>query len=169
MGSRAMNLLSDIEAKRHMTVLQKLHRRDVDANTNYIGVYPLNLAVELVDPNAVALLLQYGADPLRKPNPVKGASLPPADALELARRLVDDPKTAKDPAKLAAAKMIVLMLNDPKVAKATFEELEARLLETNAREVQAMRRLFLGFFAVGAVALAAYYMFFQNLSTTQEL
>ena len=82
---------------------------------------------------------------------------------------MDDPKTAKDPAKLAEAKMIVLMLNDPKVAKATFEELEAHLLETNAREVQAMRRFFLGFFAVGAVALAAYYMFFQNLTTTQEL
>ena len=143
MGSKAMNLLSDIESKRHMTVLQKLHRREVDANTNYIGVYPLNLAVELCDPDAVAMLLHYGADPLRKPNPVQGASLPPADALELARRQVDDPKTAKATAKLVEARRIVELLNDPKVALAHYQDLEARLLEINAREVIAMRRFFL--------------------------
>ena len=169
MGSKAMNLLSDIECKRHMTVLQKLHRGEVSANTNYIGVYPLNIAVELSDPDAVAMLLKYGADPLRKPNPVQGASLPPADALELARRQVDNPKTAKATAKLAAARLVVELLNDPKLALAHYEELEARLLEINTNEVIAMRRFFLGFLAVGAVALVSYYFFFQTLSGVEEL
>jgi len=122
-----MRFMSEIEKGNANIVQQQLLSGNVKANQNWMGIYPLVMAVEQADIDIVVILLTAGADITLKP---KDLGKQGRNALELATEMRDDPK-GKFREKAAA---IVKVLSDQKACEKHFEELQERLEATRQRD-----------------------------------
>mmetsp|Transcript_36993 Transcript_36993/g.119333 ORF Transcript_36993/g.119333 Transcript_36993/m.119333 type:complete len:162 (+) Transcript_36993:69-554(+) len=143
----AMPLLQCVEEKQHMRVL-KMIQNGADPNGNYLGVSPLSMAVEGLDVDMVALLIEWKADPLMTHR------MQAPSALDLAEKLAKDGSATQQ---APAAEMVQLM-TDPEVVKARLKSIESMLLEQQAAD-QKKARVFVFVACVSAAALTIFYKY----------
>lgn len=108
-----MTLLTLIEEGSYVRVLQVI-QGGTDPDRSHLGVSPLSLAIECGDPDMVAILLDWKADPLKK----HGLTRP--SALQLAESISNDEKHPHH----KAAREIVALIGDPDLVKARLKALE---------------------------------------------
>lgn len=154
-ATKGLQLVTDIERRRHHTVWQML-RNGYSPNLNYMGVIPLNLAVENGDPDMVALLLKAGADINMKAN--KSTT-----ARELAEQMRDDPKCQYR----AEAAVCLEILDDPQKLEARMETLMEKIKADHKAEGVLLANGFKAFFAFLAVGLLSYFFYFKDLDVEE--
>ena len=120
-------------------------------NCNYIGVYPLSLAVEGGDVDMAAVLLTAGADCTLRPNGPQAK-----DALGLATSMRDDPKCKYR----HEAAVILEMMNDKEALEVRFEKVKLKIQKEKEASL-----VFIGRLMVVAIPLMVtafvYLMFFR--------
>ena len=125
-----------------MTLVHAIEKRDVasarhilgyvDVNCNYLGVYPIRLAIENGDCDMVALLLTAGADVTSKPKGITKNKFNDMDALGLAEYFRDDPKGQY---RMEGA-IIVELMNDPEKRKERMVIVDERIQKANDKDLK---------------------------------
>ena len=111
-----MVFVSSVESKNISEVMHMV-KNGANVNANYLGVFPLNLAIELGDCDMAAVLLTAGADPLLQPNGKRAKN-----AVMMCEAMLEDKKC-----KFRTEAAIVLeLINDPEKLKERFEDLQER-------------------------------------------
>lgn len=141
---------TEVEQGNVNSVQQLILQGVASANENYLGVFPLDLAVEKGDIDMAAMLLTAGADPTRKGNGKNRKS-----AEELARELAKDKKDKR----CEAAKRIVKFIEDEKERKAHFDIVQDRIFAKNQADLQLIRKVCWGFWLL--IVPCMYYFLFH--------
>ena len=157
--SKALAFVTEVESGNLLSV-QNLLLKGFDANTNYLGVFPLVLATEQGDADMAALLLTAGADPLLRGN---GKNV--KNAGQLADSMATDPKCQLR----AEAKLILELINDPAVLKARFNKVQEKVQAQHKREMRRIRQTCIGLWVGLPLALLVYWFVFRKLRVDQEL
>ena len=138
-GAYVLNFFGAIENGNLSVVQSQLLSGNANANMNYLGVYPLTLAIEQGNVDMCALLLTAGADPKKKANTAKH------NAETLVQAMRDDPKHKFR----IEANMISQLMSDKEALKARFDEVQLKISKENNRDLKravALFALFLGIF-----------------------
>lgn len=140
--------------------MQNLLLKGVDANLNYLGIYPVHLAVEQADVNMVALLLTAGADPLLKAN---GKNV--RNATQLAETMAADPKCKHR----EEARLIMELIMDPAALKLRFAEVQKVIERNHLRDMAIIRKSCIGFVVGLPLLILVYLLFFRSMKVEGEL
>jgi ankyrin repeat protein len=153
----ARNFVMAVESGNLARVQHILLQNAADVNGQYLGVLPLQLAVQQGDVDMAALLLTAGADPTVKPNQRKDTHGLIADIIK------EGPKTQKH---WKEVKLIKELIENPKKCKAHHEEAQKRVLAQNAKDLRRAKyavAIFMGLCAI------AYGVYFSKLKLADEL
>ena len=141
--------MTSVERRDVAQVQHQLLGGYANANSNYLGVFPLHLAIEHGDVDMAAVLLTAGADVTLKSNG-KNAK----DALALATWMRDDTKCKFR----QEAAVIVELMNDKEALKRRFDDVQIAINKQNAKDIQKMKSLCM--IAAPCVALIVGYVFY---------
>ena len=145
-----MRFMNEVESKNYFQVHQFLKTNVVASNQGYLGVYPMNLAIENGDPDMVAILLAAGAPPDAKGNRI-GVD---KNAVELATAMKKKGKFEKE-----MDEILELLDSAAKDKKKLVERYELVQVKVKAMEKKDMQRsAWLLAFCLPALAAFWYYM-----------
>ena len=150
-GAYMMRFMTAVDNRDISAVQQQLLAGYVKADSNYLGVFPLHLAIENGDVDMAAVLLTAGADVTLKANGKNKK-----DALGLATAMRDDPKCKFR----QEAAVIVEIINDKEALKRRFDDVQITIAKKNAKDIQQMKTFCM--VAAPCMAILALYFFYTG-------
>ena len=150
-----LRFLNDIEKRNVYQVQLALKMGYVNPNLNYLGVFPLHLAIENGDVDITAVLLMAGADPLLKSKPGVDTSKKITCGAELADAMAKE--GSKSEYRVEAA-IIAEMINDPQKLKERYAMAMEKVKAVSDRENKYLMFLVVG----GLTAFGFMFWHFYN-------
>lgn len=140
---------TEVQAGNINSVQQLIVQGGFNPNDNYLGVFPMDHAVEGGNVDMFCMLLVAGGDPHRKGNGANRKS-----AFMLATELSKDKKDARH----EAAKTMLKHFEDKDARQKHFDVLQDRIFKKNQEDLKLIKKIFFGFVVFGLPAL--YYAIF---------
>ena len=149
-----LRFMNELESKNYAQVQNMLKNGTVKCNQSYVGVFPLNMAIESGDPDMVAILLTAGAPP-----EAKGNRNIDKDATQLATAMRDDKKGKY---RKEAAEILELLDSNAKDKKKLRERFEAVQLLVKKAEAKDLENTYMLLtFGVPVLAGIIYYLMYM--------